>query len=77
MARYMDKEKVESAKRARENMAKCRAYQHHEKERTKIQRGIHNETENAMNKLRAETAGRNKEHVAKHRAYEKTLGYEF
>ncbi len=77
MARYMDKERAESAKRSREHLAKCRAYQHHEKDRAKIQRKMHAETGNTMSKLRAETLARNKEHVAKHRAYEKTIGYEF
>jgi hypothetical protein len=77
MARYMEKERAESAKRSREHLAKCRAYQHYEKEMTKIQRRMHNEHGKAMNELRAQTAAGNKEHVAKHRAYEKTIGYEF
>ena len=43
MARYMDKEKAESARRSREHLAKLRAYQKFEKERMQIQRGMHNE----------------------------------
>ena len=74
MARYMDKERAESAGRSREHLAKCHAYRQYEKGRTQIQRKMHAECGNALNKLRAETAKRNKEHVAKHRAYEKTLG---
>ncbi len=73
----MDKEKAESAGRSRQHLTKLHAYQQYEKKRTQVQRRMHNETENAMNKLRAETLARNKEHVVKHRAYEKTLGYEF
>ncbi len=53
MARYMDKEKAESTRRSREHLAKCRAYQQYEKGRTQIQRKMHAETENALNKLRA------------------------
>ncbi|MBC8420139.1 MAG: hypothetical protein H8E10_16250 [Desulfobacterales bacterium] len=63
--RYMDKEKAESARRAKEDLGKLKAYQGYEKERAAKQREMSKEFAGEMDEIKAVSAARAKEDLKK------------
>lgn len=63
--KYMDKEKADTAARAKEHGAKMKAYQNYEKERAAKQGKMSKKFEAEMDEIKAESAARAKEDLKK------------
>ena len=63
--RYMDKEKAESARRAKEDLTRLKTYQGYEKERAAKQQEMSNEFAAGMGEIKAASAARATEDLKK------------